>query len=135
MTNFEFYLDEIKKFGLRSFASSKKTGKLGSCYLINCNDCRFHEEGSSICGGNVLSWLLEEHEEPEVDWSKVPVDTPIYVSENGKVWYPRYFAKYENDHVCAWPNGTTSFSLISRGCVTWTYAKLANKEEEKHEER
>lgn len=58
----------------------------------------------------------------DVDWSKVEVDTKILVSNNNKKWYRRYFAKYENDEVFAFMNGTTSYT--DNTCTTWKYAKL-----------
>ena len=68
-----------------------------------------------------------------IDWSKVEVDTKILVSNHGDVWHKRYFAKYENDKVCAFVGGATSFS--KGGCYTsWKYAKLYKEdgEEEKN---
>lgn len=59
----------------------------------------------------------------DIDWSKVEVDTKILVSDDGNVWRRRYFAKYENDKVCAFVGGATSFS--NRGSyISWKYAKL-----------
>lgn len=74
-------------------------------------------------------WLDEEYTEPEVDWSKVAVDTPILVRDrDGDAWRPRYFAKYENDQICTWGNGATSWSGDgSMSC--WNEAKLAEAEE------
>ena len=74
-------------------------------------------------------WLDEEYTEPEVDWSKVAADTPILVRDrDGDAWRPRYFAKYENDQICTWGNGATSWSGDgSMSC--WNEAKLAEDEE------
>lgn len=74
-------------------------------------------------------WLDEEYTEPEVDWSKVAADTPILVRDrDGDAWRPRYFAKYENDQICTWGNGATSWSGDgSMSC--WNEAKLAEVEE------
>lgn len=62
-----------------------------------------------------------------VDWSKVEVDTPVFVrdSEND-VWKCRYFAKYEYEKVYTWVDGRTSWSnRIIDVPVCWRYAKLA----------
>lgn len=62
-----------------------------------------------------------------VDWSKVEVDTPVFVrdSEND-VWKCRYFAKYEYEKVHTWVDGRTSWSnKIADVPVCWKYAKLA----------
>ena len=72
-------------------------------------------------------WLNSEYVEPEVDWSKVPVDTPILVrdSEN-EDWHKRYFNKYSNGTVYAWSDGTTSWSACDEDdFCKWKYAKLA----------
>lgn len=62
-----------------------------------------------------------------VDWSKVPVDTPILVKNHvGETWEKRYFAFFENGKVNAWMCGTTSWtSKIAGGATDWNYAKLA----------
>lgn len=62
-----------------------------------------------------------------VDWSKVEVDTPVFVrdSEND-VWKCRYFAKYEYEKVYTWVDGRTSWSnKISDVPVCWKYVQLA----------
>ena len=67
----------------------------------------------------------------DVDWSKVPVDTKILVSEDGEDWYRRYFAKYEGGIIYAFPDGLSSFTArykpeyggYRRVCA-WKYAKL-----------
>lgn len=67
--------------------------------------------------------LLDFKKVYDIDWSKVEVDTKILVSDDGNVWRRRYFAKYENDKVCAFVGGATSFS--NRGSyISWKYAKL-----------
>ena len=60
----------------------------------------------------------------DVDWSKVSVDTKILVSEDGKDWCRRYFAKYEGGRVYAFMDGTTSFTSSSESSLSWEYAKL-----------
>ncbi len=73
-------------------------------------------------------WLMEEYEEPEVDWSNVAVDTPIFVrADEEEAWDRRYFAKYENGHVYAWVGGCTSWS--GENASAWKYAELAEQEE------
>lgn len=61
-----------------------------------------------------------------VDWSKVPVDTPVLISNDKKIWFKRYFARYEDGKVYCWLNGKTSWTAeceFSTG--HWDYAKLA----------
>ena len=72
---------------------------------------------------HLFSIINGEFEEV-VDWSKVPVDTKILVSEDGKDWCRRYFAKYEGGRVYAFMDGTTSFTSSSENLLVWAYAKL-----------
>ena len=62
-----------------------------------------------------------------VDWSKVEVDTPIFVrNSNEEVWKCRYFAMYLDGKVYAWQLGRTSWSnVIKNSPIAWKYAKLA----------
>lgn len=64
-----------------------------------------------------------------VDWSKVEVDTPIFVRNRIEdVWKCRYFAKYEDGKVYTWCGGRTSWSnVIAYEPVNWEYAELAFK--------
>ena len=74
--------------------------------------------------------LAEDKKEPEVDWSKVEVDTPILVRDDGVKWVKRHFAKYENGGVYAWKDNHTSWTSLHNDDVTfWSYAKLAEDEE------
>lgn len=64
-----------------------------------------------------------------VDWSKVEVDTPIFVRNRIEdMWKCRYFAKYEDGKVYTWCGGRTSWSnVIAYKPVNWEYAELAFK--------
>ena len=73
---------------------------------------------------DVVNGEFEEY----LDWSKVPVDTKILVSDNGDTWHKRHFAKYENGSVYAFPNGRSSFTTeVSDTIYPWKYAKLCEK--------
>lgn len=121
MKNFEKYEDEIREYNGDNFCEDfvlPHILKKDNCAGIYC----------SVCAKRQLMWFLEEYEEPETDWSKVKVDTPILVRQgkNG-TWLERHFAKYENGDVYAWDNGCTSWTT---GNVTyWKYAKLAESNE------
>ena len=67
---------------------------------------------------------MEFEEIVDVDWSKIPVDTKILVSDDGKIWCRRYFAKYEGGRVYAFMDGATSFTGSSETLLGWDYAKL-----------
>lgn len=69
---------------------------------------------------------IEDHIDT-VDWSKVPVDTPILVKDNyGDCWHKRYFAKYENGVVFAFSCGSTKWSNDGDTPVSYDEAKLAD---------
>ena len=59
-----------------------------------------------------------------VDWSKVKIDTPILVRNDGCVWVRRYFAEYKNGKVRTYYDGATSWSSGGR-MDSWANAKLA----------
>lgn len=62
-----------------------------------------------------------------VDWSKVAVDTPIYVREyEDDAWEKRHFAFFKNGKVYSWLDGETSWTVKNADYVfSWRYAKLA----------
>lgn len=62
-----------------------------------------------------------------VDWSKVEVDTPIFVRNSiAETWKCRYFAEYKDGKVYTWRDGKTSWSnIISDRPVVCGYAELA----------
>jgi hypothetical protein len=65
-----------------------------------------------------------------VDWESVEIDTPIFVRmKDEEPWVRRHFAKYENEKVYAWANGTTSWSNNCEKSCYWKYAKLAGDNE------
>ena len=77
-------------------------------------------------GKGIENILKPYKEEPEIDWYKVAVDTPILVKDlKNDYWHERHFAKYVNGRVYAWTNGTTSWTGT---CTTaWDFAKLAEE--------
>lgn len=128
MLNIEKYRDELIKMGI---IDTKKIairyGKLSLCCFGCCGCDNLSKED---CGKQAEDWLFSEYEEPEVDWSKVKVDTPILVSEDAKGWNKRYFAKFTNGIVYAWMGGATSWTADNEYDVNpWKYAKLAESEE------
>ena len=69
---------------------------------------------------------IEDHIDT-VDWSKVPVDTPILAKDNYEdCWRKRYFAKYENGMVFAFSCGNTKWSNDGANPVPYDEAKLAD---------
>ena len=125
MKNYEKYADEIKGYKGTRFCKD-----FIERYILKSNDCT--NVGCARCHMLQMIWLMEDYEEPETDWSKVEVDTPILVKEYEESnWTKRYFAKYEDGVVYAWNNGVTSWTANDDECViAWSFAKLAESEEE-----
>jgi hypothetical protein len=116
MKNYEKYAEEIKK---NEWDNTCKD--FIEPIILKTNEC---DDNCTNCSLIQMLWLFEEYEEPEVDWSKVEVDTPILVKEKlDSVWTRRYFAGYDDEIVYAWYNGGTSWSKTGKS--SWKYAKLA----------
>lgn len=124
MRNYEKYAEEIKDYKGNRFCADfviKHIVKTSGCTTMDCDACKLQQ----------MLWLLEEYKEPEIDWNKVEVDTPILVKDmEYENWRKRYFAEYKDEVVYAWVNGKTSWSAVDdKDVTTWNYAKLAESEE------
>ena len=125
MKNYEKYKDEIRKYKGENFCDD-----FIAPYILKLNKCNLDDCGS--CNMLQYIWLMEDYKEPEVDWSKVAVDTPILVrqTKDGE-WLRRHFAKYEGGIVYTWKDALTSWTVLHDEDVTaWKFAKLAESEEE-----
>ena len=123
MKNYEKYADEIRKYEV--IKCGYFCNEFIMPYILKKDSCAGSCE---YCHMIQMLWLLEEYEEPETDWSKVEVDTPILVRNDGVEWIKRHFAKYENGLVYAWKDSRTSWT--TEDMTKWDYAKLAESEEE-----
>lgn len=124
MTNAEKYRKEIENYSSYKFCEDfvkPKILKVADCEVTDCIKCGLQQ----------LLWLMDEYkEEPEVDWSKVAVDTPIFVKDRvDETWYKRHFAKFENGKVYTWNDGKTSWSSNCNE-ISWECAKLAEEGDE-----
>lgn len=132
MLNIEYYKDKLVELCVIDI--DRLALIQGQPHICNtsmlCDECLFNNN-IDFCSGEALNWLFSEYKEPEVDWSKVKVDTPILVKDILKSeWIKRYFAKYENGRVYVWKEGKTSWSAVNELDVnSWKYAKLAESEE------
>ena len=110
------------------------TNGIGSIAIVNDKPCCCGEGTSCSrcdlmygdCDELLKQWANSEYKEREIDWSKVPVDTPIYVWDNNdNRTYKRHFAGYNkvNNMIIAFDNGGTSWSS---GATTtrWIHAKI-----------
>lgn len=120
MKNREKYANEIKNYKGNDFCHDFVRPIVLN--KINCEEIR-----CTYCQSLQMLWLDEEYKGPEIDWSKVPVDTLIrvrfYKSDD---WINRYFSKYENGKVYAWNNGTTS--KTGKSDSPWLCAEIVNED-------
>ena len=94
MTNAEKYKKEIRnEHCYMACAVNRVKNKRGSSE--KCPD------NCSACKSESIAWLMQEYEEPPVDWSKVKPNTSILVkfTEDAPKWIERNFAFYINDTV------------------------------------
>ena len=132
MLNIEYYKDKLIELGIinpNKLAVIEEQPHICNVNVM-CDECLFNNYGFS-CYSDALDWLFTEYKEPEVDWSKVKVDTPILVRNyESNEWIKRYFAEYRSGEVYAWKYGATSWTANNEYAVrSWKYAKLAESEE------
>ena len=92
------------------------------------NEFEFYRNGSSLSGSYYTSLITKMEFKEVIDWSKVPVDTKVLVSDDGKEWIRRHFAKYEDGKVYCFNDGYTSFTIVNyaylSNATSWEYCKL-----------
>ena len=131
MLNIEKFKDKLENIGvLNPDTLAVIDGKPCMCQETECNMCELRSV-ESYCVDRTDNWLFSEYKEPEIDWSKVEVDTPILVrNDEDEEWMNRYFAKFADGKVYAWDNGATSWTVDDEYDVTfWKYAKLSRRSE------
>lgn len=121
MKNREKYAEEIKNYKGNEFCCDFVMPvilKKKECDIFStCSQCYLVQQ----------LWLDEEYKEPEVDWSKVPIDTLIRVKNwESSDFVNRYFSKYKNGKVYAWNNGITS--KTGKSDSPWEYAEIVTED-------
>ena len=131
MLNKEKYAKEILDIACNGDSVGMRNGILCSCDTINnCKHCDFYNE-EILCEQIIKEWANSEYKEPEIDWSKVPVDTCILVADSCNNTIKRHFAKYDNKIIYAWTDGRTSYTIKEFGddyddaMASWDYAEIA----------
>ena len=123
MKNYEKYKDKIYSHNGEHFCHN-----FVRPIILEVDEC---DGRCTRCNLIQAMWLMSEYTKPEVDWSKVEVDTPILVRDSdNEEWTKRYFARYENGALYAWGDGRASWTAYDNDDVyDWKYAKLAEQEE------
>ena len=102
---------------------------------VRQNPCGFMT--CETCSKMFAFWLDEEYKEPpkpEVDWSKVPVDTLVMVKDfEGEEWVLRYFKEIdencEESKYVTWIAGSTSKTAYGF-TEYWNHCELVEEEED-----
>ena len=109
MKNKEKFAKEIVEIACSGDKLAVSSGVIRKCIGLPCYKCSFYREGIE-CDEMRKTWAESEYIEPkyEIDWSKVPVDTPV-INSNGDRYY---FAGYHegNSFIDVFLQGRTSWS-------------------------
>lgn len=125
--------NEVKDVFSKSFAIDERTHKARTCSGLDCVNCLFCKSGD--CEKEKSEWLDQPAFDPEkdIDWSKVPVDTPVLVwNTDTDTEIRRYFCKKNDDEPTTYrtfANGRTSWTAGGEGYANWNHCKLYRPED------
>lgn len=131
MINYEKYKDEIDEIfdtNDGTIAINKNTNEITNCSDFECSKCLFSARYNNTisCAITMAKWLVSEY---KVDWSKVPVDTPVLISVDNRNWFNRYFAGVnEKGQPTVFCYGATQWSNGYEEPCHFKYIKLAEVE-------
>ena len=131
MTNYESVEpDKVKDIFAEAFAVNKETGEVLKCFKLPCRLCLFRGNG---CGDARRKWLDQPvvDWDEDIDWAKVPVDTPVIVWNTGEE-YRRYFCEIKRAESCIFMTfaiGKTSWSAEEADRADWEHCKLCRQED------
>lgn len=125
--NSDPYCDPYCEFAKKNIIPSFTNCTNGGCGGVTCTWCR----------AVFAFWLDEEYEEPpkpEVDWSKIPVDTLVRVrNSKNENWTLQYFKGISdtvpNHRFETWDDGRTS--KTTDGLIMhWKHCELVEEEDD-----
>lgn len=129
MTNREAHKDTLDN--LLAGIIAVVDGEPVLCENASCRKCLFTKN----CGKNehkqeIIDWLNAEYQEPPVDWSKVPIDTPVLSSIDGERWRCRHYAGTDDKgnpkvYLC----GKTSWSATDKDNMSPKFVRLVEGNE------
>lgn len=130
MTNREYlmenYQKELAEIALNLDKLAIVDGVPKICSEVQCTDCMFNMfTAGALCENRIQEWLDKEHITYEVDWTKVPVDTPVFVDKLSKIGFRRHFAKYENGRIYVFGGGRTSYTTVLSDVEDYSVVRLA----------
>lgn len=97
----------------------------GKFYLVDKHG-RYFELYSFIIGSiSDIDYSGWHEYEPPTDWTKVEVDTRVWVKFQGnREWYARHFAEYNDGKIYCFDDGKTSHTKGVSGLSRWDIATL-----------
>ena len=116
MKNYDKYIEELKNTGrMCEFIKTHLTNE-EYCYGKDC----------TVCKRQFFTWLDSEYI-PQIDWSKVPVDTPVMwkTSSTTEREVRRYFAYVVGDMLAIYEDGRPSWTATSTFTVEPSKLRLA----------
>lgn len=135
----KWLLQKLYNNGIKYIAFSK----FYNGYIGMKNKPLFMKTGDIISAASciiTLGDLLPDFNEPNyidigkylgiVDWSKIPVDTPIIVNELQSIELRRYFKEYKDGKVYYFSGGCTSWSSVLSEYITPDKVRLAGGSDE-----
>lgn len=122
MLNKEKYAEEIVEIACSGKHIAIISGMPAVCVGTMCGECDFL---GKPCNEKIKEWANSEYVEPSVDWSKVPVDTPILVRDiESDEWERRYFAKYEDNTVYVCPAELLGHNELDKSMILQLTTKV-----------
>ena len=141
MKNREKFREDILSFVLRgngeAYCEFVKKNVLPNLMDYTNGECD-EVYSCGLCRAIFAFWLDEEYTEPskpEVDWSKVPVDTLVRVRDyEDDEWVLRYFAGIDEEtpkfRFLTWDSGATSITVCGN-YTHWKYCELVEDAKDK----
>lgn len=117
MKNYEKYMNEY----VTSLTDDTVCDFLKKRVLLDEQHCRYGEGSCRTCDIRLADWFTQEYL-PQIDWSKVPVDTPVicHRSKDYNSTLKRHVKRVSNDYVITFNNGMTSHTATEcTGITCW----------------
>lgn len=140
MKNREKYIDEIITMAVSGTSCRFMIDNVMPNFIDNNVNVDTLCEDGKCCECSMLFalWLDEEYTEPpkpEVDWTKVPVDTLVRVRDREEQeWILMYFkgiSDYDRAHrFMTWCDGATSKTACGGEYRRWKYCELVEDEDD-----
>ena len=131
MKNKEKFAKEIIEIVCSGEILAKHDDKLYKCSEISCVICDFKSKAGKDCAYWTRKWAESEYVEYETDWSKVPVDTPVFIK--GVMDNRRHFSRpLPDERLAVFRNGRTSWSgcgIVSETALHKSNIVLAREED------